>query len=173
MFMNEIPKNDKKKFISISAFEYDARTLKEDKIKAILSIKSEKRTFGQKTMLVYFCLNVSKLPQKFIKEHIDKASYTNIIYLTEPSFTYKLILNKDTFICEVNDIANYFYIILKGSAKIIKPEKHVSEMNAHQYYLLLMKYKKDKEMCLLEKTIKENYSTFPIDKKDIDDLERI
>ena len=173
MSMNDITNNDKKKFLSISAFEYDVRTLKEDKIKAILSIPSEKRTPGQKTMLVYFCLNVSKLPQKFFKEHIDKASYTNIIFLSESSFTYKLILNKNVPICEVNDIANYFYIILKGSAKIIKPEKYVNEMTTHEYYLLLMKYKKNKEYCLLDKTLKANFNLFPIDKKDIKDLERI
>ena len=173
MNFDENTKNDNKKFVSISSFEYDARTLKKDKIKLILSIPQENRTIGQKTMLIYYCLNVSKLPQKFIKEHIDKASYINIIHLSQSTFTYKLIINNGNFVYEVNDIANYFYIILKGSAKIIKPEKYVKEMSPHQYYLLLMNYKKENQICLLEKTIKENYSIFPIDKNHIKYFEKI
>ena len=46
-------------------------------------------------------------------------------------------------------------------------------MNANEYYSLLMKYKKEKEFSLLEKTIKENYHIFPIDKNDLGNFEKI
>ena len=164
---------EKKKYESLSSIEYDARNVTKDKIISILSLPLEKRTLSQKTMLTFFVSNVSKLPQKFIKEHIDKASYNNIINLSEPSFSYKLILNKNSLVYEVNDIANYFYIILNGSAKIIKLEKYVNEMNAHEFYTLLMNYKKQNELRLLEKTIKENYHIFPIELKDLNILEKI
>ena len=164
---------EKKKYESLSSIEYDARNVTKDKIISILSLPLEKRTLSQKTMLTFFVSNVSKLPQKFIKEHIDKASYNNIINLSEPSFSYKLILNKNSLVYEVNDIANYFYIILNGSAKIIKLEKYVNEMNAHEFYTLLMNYKKQNELHLLEKTIKENYHIFPIELKDLNILEKI
>ena len=163
----------KEKMISISSLEYDARSITKELIISILTLPLEKRVLSQKMILTFFCMNVSKLPQKFIKEHIDKASYNNIIKLSEPSFSYKLILNTDSLIYEVNDIANYFYIILNGSAKIIKPERYISEMNANEYYSLLMKYKKEKEFSLLEKTIKENYHIFQIEQKDLDILEKI
>ena len=163
----------KEKMISISSLEYDARSITKELIISILTLPLEKRVLSQKMILTFFCMNVSKLPQKFIKEHIDKASYNNIIKLSEPSFSYKLILNTDSLIYEVNDIANYFYIILNGSAKIIKPERYISEMNANEYYSLLMKYKKEKEFSLLEKTIKENYHIFPIDKNDLGNFEKI
>ena len=164
---------EKKKYESLSSIEYDARNVTKDKIISILSLPLEKRTLSQKTMLTFFVSNVSKLPQKFIKEHIDKASYNNIINLSEPSFSYKLILNKNSLVYEVNDIANYFYIILNGSAKIIKLGKYVNEMNAHEFYTLLMNYKKQNELRLLEKTIKENYHIFPIELKDLNILEKI
>ena len=164
---------EKKKYESLSSIEYDARNVTKDKIISILSLPLEKRTLSQKTMLTFFVSNVSKLPQKFIKEHIDKASYNNIINLSESSFSYKLILNKNSLVYEVNDIANYFYIILNGSAKIIKLEKYVNEMNAHEFYTLLMNYKKQNELRLLEKTIKENYHIFPIELKDLNILEKI
>ena len=164
---------EKEKMISISSLEYDARSITKELIISILTLPLEKRVLSQKMILTFFCMNVSKLPQKFIKEHIDKASYNNIIKLSEPSFSYKLILNTDSLIYEVNDIANYFYIILNGSAKIIKPERYISEMNANEYYSLLMKYKKEKEFSLLEKTIKENYHIFPIDKNDLGNFEKI
>ena len=173
MNTNEKIKNEKKKVESLTSIEYDARKITKDKIITILSIPLEKRTLSQKSLLSFFCLNISKLPQKFIKEHIDKASYINIINLSEPSFTYKLILNKETLVYEVNDLANYFYIILNGSAKIIKPERYIKEMNVHEYYQLLMNYKKNNELCLLEKTIKENYHIFQIEQKDLDILEKI
>ena len=166
-------KKEKEKMISISSLEYDARSITKELIISILTLPLEKRVLSQKMILTFFCMNVSKLPQKFIKEHIDKASYNNIIKLSEPSFSYKLILNTDSLIYEVNDIANYFYIILNGSAKIIKPERYISEMNANEYYSLLMKYKKEKEFSLLEKTIKENYHIFPIDKNDLGNFEKI
>ena len=164
---------EKEKMISISSLEYDARSITKELIISILTLPLEKRVLSQKMILTFFCMNVSKLPQKFIKEHIDKASYNNIIKLSEPSFSYKLILYTDSLIYEVNDIANYFYIILNGSAKIIKPERYISEMNANEYYSLLMKYKKEKEFSLLEKTIKENYYIFPIDKNDLGNFEKI
>ena len=170
---NDENKNDIKKVQSLSSIEYDARNVTKDKIISILSMPLEKRTLSQKTMLTFFCLNVSKLPQKFIKEHIDKASYINIISLSESSFSYKLILNKNTFVYEVYDIANYLYIILKGTAKIIKPEKYIKDMNAHEYYKILMNYKNNNELRLLERTIKENYHIFQIEQKDINNLEKI
>ena len=171
--MDEKKKFEKKKYESLASIEYDARNVTKEKIISILSIPLEKRTLSQKTMLCFFCSNVSKLPQKFIKEHIDKASYNNIINLSEPSFSYKLILDKNSIIYEVNDTANYFYIILNGSAKIIKAERYIKDMNAHGYYKLLMEYKRQNELRLLEKTIKENYHIFPFELKDLNDLEKI
>ena len=171
--MDKDEKIEKKKLLGSIYFEYDARSLTKELLISVLSLPFDKRTLSNKAMLSFYCLNVSKLPQKFIKEHIDKASYNNIINLSTPSFSYKLILNKDTLVYEVSDIAQYFYIILDGSAKIIKAEKYAKDMNANDYYILLMKYKKQNELCLLEKTIKENYHIFPVDKKDLDNLESI
>ena len=157
----------------MSSYKYDIRTLTKEKIKSMLLLPLKMRTISEKTMLIFFILNVSKLPQKFITEHIDEASYANIIHLSESTLSYKLMLLKDSLIYDYNDMANYFYIILCGSAKLIKTEKYVEEMDAHNYFLLLMKYKKENEICLLEKTIKENYNIFPIDKRDIINLENI
>lgn len=85
----KINEKKEKKIISISSLEYDARTLTKDLIISILSMPMDKRALSQKMMLNFFCMNISKLPQKFIKEHIDKSSYNNIINLSEPSFSYK------------------------------------------------------------------------------------
>ena len=171
--MDNDEKLEKKKYLSSLSFEYDARSLTKELMISVLSLPFEKRTLSNKAMLSFFCLNVSKLPQKFIKEHIDRASYNNIINLSTPSSSYKLVLNKDSIVYEVNDVAHYFYIILDGTAKVIKAEKYVKDMNANEYYILLMNYKKRNELCLLEKTIKENYHLYPVDRKDLDNLENI
>jgi len=155
------------------SYKYDIRSLTKEKIKSMLLMPLKNRAISEKTMLIFFILNVSKLPQKFITEHIDEASYANIIHLSESTLSYKLIPLKDSLIYEYNEIANYFYIILCGSAKLIRTEKYVEDMDAHKYFLLLMKYKKENETCLLEKTIKENYNIFPIDKRDIRNLKNI
>ena len=160
-------------FDKMSSYKYDIRTLTKEKIKSMLLLPLKMRTISEKTMLIFFILNVSKLPKKFITEHIDEASYINIIQLSESTLSYKLMALKDSLIYDYNDMANYFYIILCGSAKLIRTEKYVEDMDAHNYFLLLMKYKKENEICLLEKTIKENYNIFPIDKRDIRNLEYI
>ena len=157
----------------MSSYKYDIRTLTKEKIKSMLLLPLKMRTISEKTMLIFYILNVSKLPQKFITEHIDEASYVNLIHLSESTLSYKLLPLKDSLIYDYNDMANYFYIILCGSAKLIRTEKYVEDMDANNYFLLLMKYKKENELCLLEKTIKENYNIYPIDKRDIRNLEEI
>ena len=62
----KINEKKEKKIISISSLEYGARTLTKDLIISILSMPMDKRALSQKMMLNFFCMNISKLPQKFI-----------------------------------------------------------------------------------------------------------
>ena len=144
-----------------------------EKVLFILRKHISKRTTNEISLIKSYILNISKLPNKFIQEHIHESSYEKIIILSSPFVEYKYIKEKKTVIYKGNDEAHYLYIVLRGSVMIQNIVKINKMMNGYEYYLLLIKLKNQKEYYLLEKTIIENYSIFPFNKEDIFDLEKI
>jgi hypothetical protein len=53
---------------------------------------------------------------------------------------------------------------------IIKVERM---MSGYDYYQLLIKLRNEKEYFLLDKTIEENYTIYPLDKNDVFNIEKI
>ena len=144
-----------------------------EKVLFILRKNQTKRTSDEIALIKSYILNVSRLPNKFIQEHINESSYEKIIILSSPFVEHKYIKEKKTIIYKGNDEAHYLYIVLRGSVMIQNIFKINKMMNGYEYYLLLINLKNQKEYYLLEKTIIENYSIFPFNKEDIFDLEKI
>ena len=144
-----------------------------EKVLFILRKNQTKRTSDEIALIKSYILNVSRLPNKFIQEHINESSYEKIIILSSPFVEHKYIKEKKTIIYKGNDEAHYLYIVLRGSVMIQNIVKINKMMNGYEYYLLLINLKNQKEYYLLEKTIIENYTIFPFNKEDIDDLEKI
>ena len=169
-------RKDRKKLLDLSqinSFHIDLRSITVEKIIQILHKSPKDRNLKDYSILYSYILYISKLTDKFILDKIDNSAHEKIILLSLPSAKLKIILNSNTIIYNPDNDANYLYIILRGTAKILQLEKIKCEMNSYNYYKLLINYRNNNEKYLLAKTIEENYSFFPIDINDIPNLEKI
>ena len=151
----------------------DKFSIKKEKIKLILSSPFDERTEDQINSISSYILNISNISQKFSFDNIDEKDYKEIIMSSANTCQYKLIKNMNEMIYNINDEANFFYIILKGSVKISNLIKVSKEMNGHNYYDKLLNYRNNKEYYLLKKTIDENYHLFPVDYNDMKIIDKI
>ena len=135
--------------------------------------KHQEKSLHDISILKHYILNKTKIIEKFANDHLDESSYDNLLSLSLPSSSYKNIKNENSTVINIGDHADYLYIILKGKAAIYEMQKNHKEMSGYEYYLLLQKYKENKEKYLLEKTIAENNLVFPIETEDIYNLDKI
>ena len=96
-----------------------------------------------------------------------------IIILSMLNASYINIKNRKEVIYNIDDNAEYFYIILEGEVSIWDSEKIDTEMNGEKYFRLLLDYKRNNDNYLLRKTLEDNRINFPIDINDIDILDKI
>ena len=154
-------------------YKFDIRDITPNQLINILKKDPMKRNQKEKAFVLFYVQKMTQLPRKFIHEHIDKQTYESILLLSETSFTFNRIVGKNNLIYEVNDKAENIFIIIEGSAKLYKVEKVFTDMTCEEYVNLLMKYIKDKDNFLLEKTVKDNDAIFPFDKKDVLYIDKI
>ena len=151
--------------------EIDKNSLTPQNIIEIL--KKPSKTFQDLQTLKYFCLNKTKLPNKFIEDNIDETLYDVILISSLNTALYEKIEKSNVIIYKAGRTAEYFYVILDGRARIYRVEKVTQEMTGYEYFNLLLKYKKEKDLYLLQKTIEENNKIISIDLEDIDILDKI
>ena len=155
----------------LSDIEIDKKSLTSHKIIEIL--KKQSKTFQDIQILKYFCLNKTKLPNKFIEDNVEQTLYDVILITSLSTAIYQKIENPNTVIYKAGKSSEYFYIILEGRAKIYRVEKIIQEMTGYEYFSLLLKYRKEKDLYLLQKTIEENKNIIFIDIADIDIIDKI
>ena len=157
----------------INEFHVDLQTITSDLIIEILKKNSNERELKDYSILNDYLLFVSKLTEKLRSQRIPQSLYEKIVLLSLQSCKLKVFLTSKTKIYTPETEANYLYIILKGSAKNIKVQKHLIKMKAFDYYKLLINLRNDGEKYLLKNTIHENSGIFPIDFEDIEYLDKI
>ena len=86
--------------------------------------------------------------------------------------SYINIKNRKEAIYNIDDNAEYFYIILEGEVSIWDSEKIDTEMNGEKYFRLLLDYKMNNDF-IIRKTLEDNRINFPIDINDVDILDKI
>lgn len=143
-----------------------------EKIIEILNRHQEK-SLEEVTLLKFFCLNRTKILEKFEMDNIDESSYDPILSLSLQSSYYKNIKNKNTIIINMGEQGDYLFIILKGKAAKYDIQKINVDMPGYEYFLILNSYKVSNDKYLLEKTISENNMSFPIDLEDVDNINKI
>ena len=107
-----------------------------EKVLYILRKNISKRTTDEIALIKSYILNISRLPNKFIQEHIHESSYEKIIILSSPFVEYKYLKEKKTIIYNGNDEAHYLYIVLRGSVMIQNIVKINKMMNGYEYYFI-------------------------------------
>jgi len=177
--MNKIIKNifgNKFKHVEaqkIKKIRVNIRNLTNESIKYILKKPHEEKTNEDIAVLKNFCLLKSKFIDKLIHDHIEEAMQEIIIILSMLNASYINIKNRKEVIYNIDDNAEYFYIILEGEVSIWDSEKIDTEMNGEKYFRLLLDYKRNNDNYLLRKTLEDNRINFPIDINDIDILDKI
>jgi len=177
--MNKIIKNifgNKFKHVEaqkIKKIRVNIRNLTNESIKYILKKPHEEKTNEDIAVLKNFCLLKSKFIDKLIHDHIEEAMQEIIIILSMLNASYINIKNRKEVIYNIDDNAEYFYIILEGEVSIWDSEKIDTEMNGEKYFRLVLDYKRNNDNYLLRKTLEDNRINFPIDINDVDILDKI
>jgi len=150
----------------------DIETITTEKIIEILN-KHQDKSLEEISILKNFCLQKTKIVEKFEKDNVEESSYDMLLSLSLPSSYYKNIKNMNTTIINIGEQGDYLFIILSGKAGKYDIQKINADMPGYEYYLLLNSYKVNNDKYLLEKTISENNISFPIDLEDIDNINKI
>lgn len=166
-------KNNRIDLSKIYENHIDTSLLTPENIINILKKLPYDRDLRDYSILNDYILTKSKLTEKFRQQKIPQSTYEKIILLSLSSCKLKIFLSSKSQIYTPEVDANYLYIILKGSAKIIKIHKNLIKMKPYDYYKLLINYRNNKNEYLLKNTIAENNAIYPIDINDINNIEKI
>ena len=126
----------------------DKHFIKKEKIVQILCIPFDERTEEQNEIIKSYILDISNIQKKFSLDNIEEKDYKEIINHSVKTCQYKIIKYLGELIYNINEEADFFYIILKGNVKIFDLKKFSKEMNGHSYYDILLNYRNKKENYL-------------------------
>ena len=157
----------------IKQIKIDLRDITKETIKFILFKPKEERTNEDIATLKNFILLKSKFIDKLIQDHIDETMQEIVIMLSMLDSFYNQTKNKNEILYNINDKSENFYVILEGGVSILTTEQIDCEMNSEQYYNLIINFRKNNEKYLLEKTLEENIINFPIQREDVDIIDKI
>ena len=157
----------------INEFHLDIAAINADIIIEILKKQPNERELKDYSILNDYILIVSKLTEKFRSQKIPQSLYEKMILLSLSSCKLKVCLSPNNPIYTPETEANYIYIVLKGSVKIIKVQKKLIKMNPFDYFQMIINLRNNKEDYLLKNTINENSGIFPIDYAEVDFLDKI
>ena len=157
----------------INEFHIDLASINADIVIDILKKQPFERELKDYSILNDYILFVSKLTEKFRSQKIPQSLYEKMILLSLSSCKLKVFLSSNNQIYTPETEANYIYIVLKGSVKIIKVQKQLIKMNSFNYFQMLINLRNKKEDYLLKNTINENNGIFPVDYAQVDFLDKI
>jgi hypothetical protein len=157
----------------INEFHIDLASINADIVIDILKKQPFERELKDYSILNDYILFVSKLTEKFRSQKIPQSLYEKMILLSLSSCKLKVFLSSNNQIYTPETEANYIYIVLKGSVKIIKVQKQLIKMNSFNYFQMLINLRNKKEDYLLKNTINENNGIFPVDYAEVDFLDKI
>jgi len=119
-----------------------------------------------------FLLLETEIANIFRNESMEEKNLERMLYSCSKFIKHKSYL-KNSIIFVMGSVGEKFYIILKGSVNIMKPVEKKIKMTLLEYYNYL-KYLRDKgDNYLIRKSLSVNNYLYPVEMKDIDDLDRI
>ena len=157
----------------IKKIKIDLRDITNQLIKYILLKPKEERSNEDIATLKSYILLKTKFIEKLFQDHIDENMQEIIIILSMLNAFYINVKLKDEVIYNINDKAEYFYIVINGGVSVLGTEQIDCEMNSEEYYQLILDFRNNNEKYLLEKTLEENKINFPIDLEDVNILDKI
>ena len=108
---------------------------------------------------------VGRLFQNEIKPKSDL--YNKLLVFLAFQMKFKKI-PKNEILFKIGNRTDFFYLIMEGKVEILKPMSKIHTISGYEYFLQLMKYKKNNDKYLYSLCIRENLRNFEIKIKDGD-----
>ena len=130
-----------------------------------LRIKPEQRTMDD-IYLIRKYIKKTKIESLFYNEINIKGKLYNTCLLFI-SFLIKFkYLKKNEVIFRIGESPDFLYLIMDGKINVLKPIAKIKSLTGFEYFLQLMKYRKNKDKYLYSLCIQENTIHYEIRKKD-------
>ena len=130
-----------------------------------LKIAPEKRTIDDIYIIRKFIKNTS-IERLFFNEIQHKGKIFNRALLFICLFMKYKYLKKDETIFRIADHPDFLYLIIDGKIDILKPLPKIRSLTGKEYFLQLMKYRRENEKYLYSLCVQENSINYEIRPKD-------
>ena len=132
-----------------------------------LKIPSEKRTIDD-IYIIRKYIKKTNIKSLFFNEiNFKEKLYNNVLLFICLFLKFKYI-KKDTTIFRMGEQPDFLYLILEGKIEILKPLPKIKSLTGNEYFLQLMKYRRNNDKFLYSLCVQENNINYEIQKKDKD-----
>ena len=129
-----------------------------------LKIPPEKRTIRDILRIkTYF--DQSKLGMNFKDEFAEKKIVEKLIHFCCMEMRYQKFKKNETII-KIGSPPDFFYSIIIGKVKVIKPVPKIEELTGFQYFKYLMNLKRNNDDFVFKECIRNNKNNFHIELSD-------
>ena len=132
---------------------------------ALTYFKKHNRTYQENQVIISYLYNLSPFNQ-IVSESAGKEG-EEIIRNLSCVLKYEHV-KKGNLVFNYGDNSDKFYLLLKGKVDMIVPNEEEVELSEVEYYLYLLKLREFKEMKILNRVIKKNYSSYSFEEKSFD-----
>ena len=173
-FNNE---KDQNKLVNLQMKKLEMMEYEKDKkynyleVIEIFKIPPEKRTIRD-ILRIKTYIDQSKLGLNFMEEFSEKNIAEKLIHFCCIEMRYKRF-KKDELIIKIGDPPDFFYSIIFGKVKIVKPVPKIKSLTGFQYFKFLMDMRKQNENYIFTQCIRTNKNNFHIESNDGDTIRYI
>ena len=132
---------------------------------ALTYFKKHNRTYQENQVIISYLYNLSPFNQ-IVSDSAGKEG-EEIIRNLSCVLKYEHV-KKGNLVFNYGDNSDKFYLLLKGKVDMIVPNEEEVELSEVEYYLYLLKLREFKEMKILNRVIKKNYSSYSFEEKSFD-----
>jgi hypothetical protein len=117
-------------------------------------------------------LNRTELNPDYLKENYLDKEIPKKLYFCAMNIEY-VFCPKESFLLKEGDIADCFFILLRGSLKVLKKTEILLLLTGEDYLNALYKVNQNGYIDMIDKTVEKNALVFNVDKKDLPYLKYI
>ena len=130
-----------------------------------LQIPTEIRTMKD-IVLIRKYLKTTQVGRLFQNEIKPKSDlYNKLLVFLAFQMKFKKIA-KNEILFKIGNRTDFFYLIMEGKVDILKPMSKIHTISGYEYFLQLMKYRRNNDKYLYSLCLKENLRNFEIKTKD-------
>ena len=163
---NKIDNPNDRRILIQSKFRESIEIPNIEEIIRCLQLQSSERNIESLLKIAYFLSDCSLTDVLIDTAHKRTSDLAKLIYEISLRVKYKFV-PKNTTLFRIGDIADNFYIIVKGKIEILRPTKYEDEITAYEYFKILIDLQNRNENYVLNELIMRNNEIFPINRDDL------